>query len=207
MARAEIDSFILKFKNLLLTGRSATLILKSNAGKAEVNLNVEVGHVHPPSGQYQKSRNEPSRQRRRLRRAAQRTSSETEKVEEVNAEEAIESAKNIENESVVTDREVLQDELCSDDAYAKEAEKESEVVQVERILVEADCQADWKDDDVIKLVEAKLMIIGIKMKSIQVYRNIRKYFESCVVMIEPTDKKYIEKQIFPIQRWTMRCIL
>ena len=80
-------------------------------------------------------------------------------------------------------------------------------MQVERILVEADCQADWKDDDVIKLVEAKLMIIGIKMKSIQVYRNIRKYFESCVVMIEPTDKEYIEKQIFPIQRWTMRCIL
>ena len=207
MARAEIDSFILKFKNLLLTGRSATLILKSNAGKAEVNLNVEVGHVHPPSGQHQKSRSGPSRQRRRLRRAAQRTLSETEKVEELNAEEAIESAKNNESESDVTDREVLQDELCSDDAYAKEAEKESEVVQVERILVEADCQADWKDDDVIKLVETKLMIIGIKMKSIQVYRNIRKYFESCVVMIEPTDKEYIEKQIFPIQRWTMRCIL
>ena len=40
MAKAEIDSFILKFKNLLLAGSNATLVIKSNAGKAEVSLNV-----------------------------------------------------------------------------------------------------------------------------------------------------------------------
>ena len=46
MAKAEIDSFILKFKNLLISGRNATLVIKSNAGKAEVSLNVDLGQVH-----------------------------------------------------------------------------------------------------------------------------------------------------------------
>ena len=66
MAKAEIDSFILKFKNLLLSGRNATLVIKSNAGKAEVSLNVELGLVPPPPAlhQYHRSRDGPSRQRR-----------------------------------------------------------------------------------------------------------------------------------------------
>ena len=120
MARAEIDSFILKFKNLLLTGRSATLVIKSNAGKAEVSLNVELGHVPPPSGQNQKYPNGPSRQRRRLRRAASRVASKTEEVmevvdEEVNAVEAIESKD-------VTEREALKDEFCSDNTVEEKAD-------------------------------------------------------------------------------------
>ena len=82
MARAEIDSFILKFKNLLLSGRNATLLIKSNAGKAEVNLSVELGEIPPPPDQqhFQRSRNGPSRQRRRLRRAAERTASNAKKL-------------------------------------------------------------------------------------------------------------------------------
>ena len=52
MARAEIDSFILKFKRLLLSGRDATLVIKSNAGKAEVSLNVVLGDVPPPPDQH-----------------------------------------------------------------------------------------------------------------------------------------------------------
>ena len=60
---AEIDSFILKFKNLLLSGRNATLVLKSNAGNAEVSLNVDIGQVPPPPALhvYQWSRDGPSR--------------------------------------------------------------------------------------------------------------------------------------------------
>ena len=48
MARAEIDSFIVKFKSLLLSGRNTTLEIKSNAGKAEVNLRVELDDVSCP---------------------------------------------------------------------------------------------------------------------------------------------------------------
>ena len=79
-------------------------------------------------------------------------------------------------------------------------------ILVEKILVTADCQADWNDKYVTKLVNEKLNIIGIRMKSIQVNRNIRKCFESCVVTIEPTKKKIIEQESFPIRRWTMKCI-
>ena len=101
-------------------------------------------------------------------------------------------------------QETLEDEFCSDDSF--NTKSESDEIQVERILVEADCQADWKDDYVVKLVEDKLRIIGIETKAITVNRNIRKYFESCIVKIEPTRKALIEKLTFPIRRWTMKCI-
>ena len=109
------------------------------------------------------------------------------------------------NESNISpiEQETLKDEFCSDDTF----EEESDEAQVGKILVVADCQADWKDDYVIKLVDEKLRLIGIKMKTIIVNRNIRKYFESCLVTIEPTRKKLIEKETFPIRRWTMKCIL
>ena len=46
MALLEIDSFYVKFKNLLLSGRNASLTIKSNDGKAEVNLRIELDSVH-----------------------------------------------------------------------------------------------------------------------------------------------------------------
>ena len=38
----EIDSFVLKFKNLWKSGRNANLTTNSNAGKADVVLSVEL---------------------------------------------------------------------------------------------------------------------------------------------------------------------
>ena len=76
---AEIDSFILKFKNLLISGKIATLVIKSNNREAEVSLNVVLEKVCPPHvGQYvpNKSRDGPSRQRRRARRAAEQAAAE-----------------------------------------------------------------------------------------------------------------------------------
>ena len=102
-----------------------------------------------------------------------------------------------------TQNETLKDEFCSDDAF----EEGNDEVQVEKILVVADCQADWKNDYVTKLVDKKLRMIGITMKTIVVNRNIRKCFESCLVTIEPTRRTLIEKETFPIPRWTMKCIL
>ena len=101
-----------------------------------------------------------------------------------------------------TQHETPKDEFCSDNTF----EEENDEAQVEKILVVADCQADWKNDYVIKLVDEKLKMIGIKMKTIVVNRNIRKCFESCLVTIEPTRRTLIEKGTFPIQRWTMKCI-
>ena len=98
--------------------------------------------------------------------------------------------------------ETLEGEFCSDDTF--NTNSKSDEIQVERILVEADCQADWKDDYVVKLVEEKLKMIGIEIKGITVKRNILKAFESCIVRIEPIRKHLIEKLMFPIQRWTIR---
>ena len=67
----EIESFFLKFKSLLSSGKNATLNMKSESGKVLVSLTAEVNtseifHLQRPA------RNGPARQRRRDRRAADR---------------------------------------------------------------------------------------------------------------------------------------
>ena len=209
MAKAEIDSFILKFKNLLLSGRNATLVLKSNAGNAEVSLNVDLGQFTPPPTQHvqHRSRDGPSRQRRRLRRAQARAT-EAEEVSDAQVETAAQ-AEDSETDLVQTEPETLKDEFCSDKTFEKQAliaEDAIEEALVEKILVTADCQADWNDVYVTKLMDEKLKLLRIQMKSIVVNRNVRKSFESCLVTIEPIERRVIESESFPIRRWTMKCI-
>ena len=97
MARTEIDSFIVKFKSLLLAGRNATLEIKSNTGIAEVNLRVELGDVSCPHAQHphhQRSRNGPARQRRWLRRAEEQEAEKAKENGKAIVEEANEVVKN-----------------------------------------------------------------------------------------------------------------
>ena len=74
MANIEIDSFVKKFKSLCQLGRTAKLTLTSNAGKASINLSVDLEvlpqEVLPPPPKH--SRNGPARLRRREKRAAAR---------------------------------------------------------------------------------------------------------------------------------------
>ena len=77
MALSELDSFLLKFKCLWKTGYDAHLDFDTKAGEAWVGLRVRLGRVHGPLEQLfpqpqTRSRNGPSRQRRRERRAAAR---------------------------------------------------------------------------------------------------------------------------------------
>ena len=74
MAMSHLDSFIWKFKQLLHSGMNAKLEIKSEAGKATVNLTAE---VEPMPRQ---SRNGPARQRRRVQRAAERAAAAAEQV-------------------------------------------------------------------------------------------------------------------------------
>ena len=65
MSRAEIDSFILKFKTVLLSGKKAALVINSVNGKAEVSRHAElVKEVLPPlvHSRCPRSRDGPSRQ-------------------------------------------------------------------------------------------------------------------------------------------------
>ena len=45
MSVSELDTFNFKFKNLLLAEKNATLSLKSDAGRAQVTLSVNLGHL------------------------------------------------------------------------------------------------------------------------------------------------------------------
>ena len=106
MASLEIDSFVRKFKALCEGGRNANLTLSSKAGKASVNLRVDLGvlqqqdlqHHHPPP---KPSRNGPAQKRRRERRAAARKAAAEEaesalSPEELEVLELAENAKSIE---------------------------------------------------------------------------------------------------------------
>ena len=70
---SEVDSFVLKFKNLWKSGRNVKLTMEVNAGKANVTLCVLdlecPPYFLPPS---KRSRNKPAQQRRRERRAKER---------------------------------------------------------------------------------------------------------------------------------------
>ena len=67
MAFPEIDSFVLKYKNLLLAGIDANLTIISQAGKAVLTLTAEVDVSHPHPRHVG-----AARVRRRERRAAER---------------------------------------------------------------------------------------------------------------------------------------
>ena len=123
-------------------------MIKSNAGKAEVSLNVELGLVPPPPARHQdhRSRDGPSRQRRRLRRAQARSdAAQAEEAEEVidDQVQTAAEAKESETDLVQTEPETLKDEFCPDDTFKKQAaltsEEENSAALVEKVLVTVDC--------------------------------------------------------------------
>ena len=72
---AEIDLLVNNFKQLWQSGRSAHLDMETHAGQAWIGLRVRLGHPGVPHHQQQGhskrgARNSPSKQRRRIRRAA-----------------------------------------------------------------------------------------------------------------------------------------
>ena len=87
---SEVDNFVRKFKNLLLAGKHANLTIKSQTGKVLVTLTVEeeLLDVVPV-----KSRNGPSRQRRRARRAAVQAAGESVVADNAADEPAVEALK------------------------------------------------------------------------------------------------------------------
>ena len=103
---SEIDNLVKNFKRLWQAGHSAHLDIESHGGQAWMGLRVRLGHAAVPH-QHQVhskgSRNSPSRQRRRIRRAAEREKAaaevegnEAQHEDEADAEEAIEN--NLEKE-------------------------------------------------------------------------------------------------------------
>ena len=160
MAGLEMNSFVMKLKNLWNAGRNATLNLETIAGKVKVSLSVELDN--PDGGEQPQhwiqnsgSRNSPAQQRRRSRRAAVRSAAkeETDDVKtevteketdvadvdvtgkETDAAEAqvkgnIEDLDVTETENTETIIEDFIDEFCSEEEYKKEVEDNFEIFQV-----------------------------------------------------------------------------
>ena len=81
MAVQDLNSFYFKFKNLLFADKDATLTLKAEAGRVQVSLSADLGHVlpaEPPHLPHLHCRNGPARQRRRVIRAQERAGKEAE---------------------------------------------------------------------------------------------------------------------------------
>ena len=143
MAFHEIDSFVHKFKTLCQGGRNANLTLSSKAGKAVVTLTAEVD-VHPPHPHVQ-SRNGPSCQRRRERRAAEREAAAAvnaahQEVENVVIEKV---AAEIHSETVVKPQEPIAAKAT--DVPAAEEAKNKEAVEAkveEAFVLEAENEAE-----------------------------------------------------------------
>ena len=132
MVQWELDSFYVKFKNLLRAEKDATLTLKAEAGRASVTLSLDLGHVLSEHDQFQphRLRNGPARQRRREKRAAARA----EKVlaEAVEAKD-VEPAEKVEevlatNSSAAEEAAVLDSVAKSKELY-KSNEKTTEKVE------------------------------------------------------------------------------
>ena len=131
MTLSEIDSFYFKFENLLIAQKDATLTLKSEAGRAQVTLSVDLGHLHPRPDQLHHASNGNSRTRRKERRAAARKQAaevagkSPEKIDEVPEPAELEK----DNDKVNTNDKVavtedVTDEFCSNTEYSESESRE-----------------------------------------------------------------------------------
>ena len=158
MALTELNSFIFKFNQLWHSGISAHLDIDTHAGEAWVGLRVHLGHAPPQEAFYSqsnfpRSRDGPSRQRRRARRAEKRDEVHVEKpvteaeeavapmddktqnVEEEVAEKAtVEEQINVSDEQIGDSTEVAAVEAEEDTVEDVEAEVETTEEQVENTV-------------------------------------------------------------------------
>ena len=129
---SEIDSFFFKFKHLLIAEKDATLILKSEAGRAQVTLSVDLGHVHSrPGHPHHHASNGTSRSRRQERRAAackqaaEEAEKSPEKVDKISEPVEVEQADDKMNTSEkVAVTEDVTDEFCSNTEYCENESRE-----------------------------------------------------------------------------------
>ena len=215
MTLSEIDSFYFKFKNLLVAEKDATLTLKSESGRTQVTLSVDLDHLLSPEqhGVHHHARNGLSRQRRRERRAEARrikAAEDNNTIDDANATEEIAvkaSEKVCNNESVDNVGEEpnasnnVNHEFCSNNIYAEKAVDDATLVG--EILIKPDPENDLKDADVQNLIEYNLKVIGISPVQIEVKRSHLDVI-SCTVKINPIPRKIIEGRTFPFKNWTWK---
>ena len=194
----EIDSFIWKFRQLLHSGKNACLEIKSEGGKARVNLTAEV-EISLKS-QHQ-SRNGPARQRRRDRRAVERAAvaadnaaaqteeAESMKVSDVGVatkKDAVE-ANDMEAARVFEPKDEIENETISDE----ESEKLCESVSIIPIR-----KVGANDEVIEKVMKDKFDEKGISIFEFGIHRSIEGTFIRFDARIGPTSGKLLEETNF-----------
>ena len=116
----EIDSFILKFRQLWGAGLDAHLDLETHAGNAWVSSKLDLGQnrSNPVGSEFQK-RCSPSRAKRRERRSASFKCNE-DKIIAQKEDEVIEVVERKIADSVVTDLANMTEEVIAGNSDAKE---------------------------------------------------------------------------------------
>ena len=222
MAYAEIDSFVLKLKNLLYAGINADLRIRSEAGKAFVTLAAEV-KVPPPSKHH--ARAGGARERRRERRAAERaaavvhavpvdvgTSDVADPVEEFAptdkiAAEALdlpttkthEKAETVEKTAFANVRivqpsdEIENETISSATSSGTGTPRQEEVCQVSIIPVR---KIDISDEEIAKILMKKLCAKDVKVRDLFIQRSRNGIFVRCDVFIEPMQGDVLENTNF-----------
>ena len=143
MAVQDLDSFYFKFKNLMFAEKDATLTVKSEAGRVQVSLSVDLGHVlsvEPPHLPHLHCRNGPSRQRRRKRRAEERARKVAENAD-VNEAGTCEASEKGVNQSNDNEEEVVVETVSSENSISVE----ENIVEREFRCELCDFRSNWQN--------------------------------------------------------------
>ena len=208
MSQTEIESFISKFMGLLRSGRNATLNIQSEAGKALINLSVE---VKQSSQQNSNSRNGPARQRRRERRAAARdVAVAQEEVKVVSEQDKDDSTKaaaekqlSFENKEasanggasvIITEDEI---ENISISESKKVQARPNEICATLSVIPIRHLNAN--DDHLGKSIAAKVEAKKVKVRDVFINRSPQGAFIRCDILIEPLNGKLLEEIDFEFE--------
>ena len=210
MDNLEIGSFISKFMGLLRSGKNASLNIKSEAGKAYINLSVEV-----PSLLNRKPRNGPARQRRRERRAAACDAAvETVAAEEAEKEESEKdlNVKAAEKQQTTSENEVLQDN--KNRAVIVEPNDEIENISIRSEPKSAQARPNdicgtisvipirhlnATNEHLSKSIAAKIEAKKVKVCDIFIQRSAQGVFTRCDVQIEAVNGNLLENIDFEFE--------
>ena len=201
--QSEIDSFIFKFKNLAHSGRDANLSFESKAGKVLIKLDVDLGRLPaPPQVLCQppphlpRTRNGPSYQRRREKRAEARFKAAKEAAKDLSVEEAEvlhlaeEAFKHVNSDIKESVEESpkdtnLSDEVCPDNEYLAIDTAEVAVDEAEVVVDEAEAAVDEaevaRDRSVTKVIICPVTDPNEKKSTVE--KEIMEKFEAIGVKV------------------------
>ena len=142
MAHLEIDSFVLKFRNLCSAGYKATLSVEAENGKASICLKADLGNIPPyfprphSHGPPPRAHRGPSYHRRQERRKAAQTAAASR-----DATKAVQAAKNNDEAEIApsTSSVVSEKDIEEDKETNRNIEKDEQVQSAEKLHEHFEC--------------------------------------------------------------------